>query len=116
MGRENGQKKNITISDPNTIIFLDEMRGEHRTWDDTLRGLIKSTRDDRDKLLNHKLREVLDWAIFAYPDRADVPRAIDSFRQILTNDFFLNDPVRMDLIDGKMQCLHRDLIIELRKE
>lgn len=114
---KNGHKRNITIFDERTICFLDNLRkSTGQTWDDTLKMLITQNRQERDKMLDLKLKELHDWVGFAYPDRPDISNVIEKARVLIANPFLMSEPDRMFTMGNRLLLLQRDLIMEFKKK
>lgn len=114
---QNGHKKNITIFDPKTICYLDDLKtSTGQTWDETFRMLIRQNRQDRDKHLELKLKELAEWVSFAYPDRLDMVAVMEKVRVMVSNQFLMAEPDRMLEMANRLGVMHRDLIVEFRKK
>jgi len=85
------------------------------TWDDTFKMILVQNRQERDGMLDLKLKELVDWVGFAYPDRPDMSVAVERARALLTNPFLLSDTDRVYEMGVRIQSLQRDLIVEFRK-
>jgi hypothetical protein len=115
--KNNGIKKNITLNDPKTILFLENLKkSSGLTWDQTINIIVRDSNHERDKMLDLRFKEIFDWATLTFPDRPDVPRAIEKARCLIVNSFLLGDNTRMLEAGTELECMTRDLIKRFRDE
>jgi hypothetical protein len=117
MPKDNGVRKNITICDPKTVCYLEDLKKKTgQSWDNVLKLVIRDNLEDRDKQFQLKFSELEDWVRYAYPGRKDILRTVEILGGMVTNRFFIDEPKRMLRLNEDLNVLNKSLVVELRTQ